>query len=99
MKYFILLLILCLSSCSTTKSNPQDIELNGRLIMSVVGASSGLSIGHVLQVGDPASIQKVSSVGEGDPNNILLIQGMSDTLNELIGQNVKIRGQIEPAIV
>ncbi len=94
MKYLLLPIILLLSSCATTTSAPQDIELTGRLLGSYVSTSSGMYKGHILHVNDSNSIQKIFAVGKGNPKKILLVQGEPKSLDKLAGQDVNVTGKI-----
>jgi starvation-inducible outer membrane lipoprotein len=94
MKHLLLPLILFLSSCATTSSPPQDIELTGKVLGSYVSTSSGMSKGHILHVSDSNSTQKVSSVGNGNPQKILLVHKAPETLDNFSGKTVTVTGKI-----
>ena len=94
MKYLLLPIILFLSSCASISSTPQDIEITGRLLGSYVSTSSGMSKGYILHVSESDSIQRVSAIGKGNPQKVLLINGMPESLDKLGGKGVKVTGKI-----
>ena len=94
MKYLVIPIILLLASCASISSSTQDVELTGRLLGWYVGTSSGMNKGHILHISDPSSLEKVSAIGKGNPQKVLLVHSKPDSLDGFAGKEVKVTGKI-----
>lgn len=94
MKHLLIALTIFMSGCISASEQPKNVELTGKLLGSYVSTSSGLLKGNILHLNDTDSIQKVSAVGSGNPNKVLLNHDNPDTLAEFAGKAVKISGEL-----
>jgi len=94
MKYFLLPLAMLFVSCASAPSIPQDVQLTGKVLGSYVGTSSGMLKGHILYIEESESLQKVSAIGQGDPQKVLLVNGEEKSLDSLAGKSVSVAGKI-----
>lgn len=94
MKYLLLPVFLLITSCASTSSVPQSVDLTGRLLGSYVSTSSGLISGSILHISDSNSIQKVSAIANGNPKKILLVHSKPDAFDGFSGKKVKVSGKL-----
>ncbi|MDX5407540.1 MAG: DUF4431 domain-containing protein [Chromatiaceae bacterium] len=94
MKYLVLVMIAFLSAFTNASEPTNKVELTGRVLGSYVSTSSGLLKGNILHLNDPDSIKKVSQIGKGKANQILLIHAEPSSLSKFAGKHVKISGEI-----
>ena len=95
MKYLVLIVVLFLTSCATTTKSSEDVELVGRLIGSYVSTPTGMYKGSILNVSDGTSIEKISNMGNGNAQIVLLNHSVPDKLSEFSGTLVKVSGHLK----
>lgn len=94
MKHLLAALIVLVSGCASTSEPPKNVELTGRLLGSYVSTYSGVLRGNILLLDNSDSLQKVSSVGNGNPNKVFLNHNNPDSLSEFAGKTVTITGEL-----
>lgn len=94
MKYLLLPMIFLLTASASASNEPQSVELDGRLLGSYVSTSSGLLKGNILHLNDAESKQKVSAVGRGNTDKVLLVHADPNMLSKFAGKQVKISGEL-----
>ncbi|CAI3805883.1 hypothetical protein [Rheinheimera sp. MM224] len=94
MKHLLLALVVLVSGCASTTEQPTQVELTGKLLGSYVSTSSGLLKGTILYITDPDSLQRISAVGNGNPNQVLLSHKDQAFLSKFAGNTVKVTGEL-----
>ncbi len=95
MKYFLIPIILLITSCATVSTVPIKVEITGNVLGSYVSTSSGLVKGNILHISDRGSISKVQAVVNNsnvDPRKVLLTHNNSDLLSDFAGKQVIVSG-------
>jgi len=95
LKYFLLSLLLLITSCASTTSEPRQVELTGKLMGSYVSTPQGMFKSSILYISNPTQIKVVSSLSSGNAQQVLLVNPNKDFFNEHFGEEVTVKGLLK----